>query len=1065
MQYVFQSINFIRHLAVFILITSSTVSSSDIPKIKKFSFEENVQEGDLASVTCIAISSNKPLSFMWYKNGQKIDITTSNIRIDNSGEYSILILDNVSINSAGNYTCTVSNPSGSTSHTAQLIVKAPPKWIERPIDLITTIGSAASFRCMASGSPRPKITWMKILDSKNSSEYKTVETKEGEFGNVSDSYLKIPAVSYKDSGNYECIANNGMSPSIRANFSLTIRESNMDQALLLPSVLKIVICIACIQTFLMSITIFPGCIATDIPEIQKFIFQDNIIQGKLVSATCLALSEVKPLQFHWTKDGTILKSDSQNVRIEDSNEYSILILNGVTLDNEGNYTCTATNIYGSSKHTAYLTVRAPPLWIKTPENITMAIGETVSFTCSASGSPKPRISWEKYSDNEKKWIVMNSNQDSNIEDKESSLKIKSLSYEDSGLYKCIASNAVKPNISANFTLTIRVKIEPFNFLRRFSIGEKAQTACFVVSESNDIQFQWFKDRLPLKESDNVRLKSSNEFSIIIIDPVDLSSEGNYTCKVTDGKDSAEYSALLQVQAAPSWLEETKDLTVAMGSTVTIYCRAHGSPKPQVKLKKVSGHFDIMSNNGSFVLESVTADHSGMYQCEASNDVGSLISKNFSIAVEEAIILLLISKELMSIPDSPKIQPFHFPKNVKIGSRVTVVCSVESALETVTFRWLKNREEITSTTEIRIKNDADFSVLVIEPVQINSTGNYSCSIRSSAGEDSFSAFLQVEGPPKWIQEPSDVSIHISEKIILKCEASGFPKPKITWFKIKEHPTGDVNAVLDSNVWNDTLLMIPEVDVEHSGLYLCEADNKIPPKLKATTRIRVIDMKLRDKRRQNSIFILAYLLFSLPNTFQELPKIQPFNFKQGVRIGDKTSATCLAESKSLVKYLWKKDGEFLSERGELRLKTDEEFSILIIEPVKIEYSGNYTCMAENKHGSDSFTAELLVEAPPIWIIEPENITVVPGTRHIFRCSASGSPKPVITWKKLSEETGKEVTAVTIFKGESLTLDSVSLTDGGTYECEAHNGVEPTLKKFVMLGIRGTRSRNFLKIKFLY
>ncbi|GFT48536.1 down syndrome cell adhesion molecule-like protein Dscam2, partial [Trichonephila clavipes] len=475
--------------------------------------------------------------------------------------------------------------------------------------------------------------------------------------------------------------------------------------------------------------------------------------------------------------------------------------------------------------------------------------------------------------------------------------------------------------------------------------------------------------------------------------------------------------------APSWLDETKDLTVAMGSTVTIHCRAYGSPKPQIKLKKVSGHFETKSNNGTFVLESVTSDHSGMYVCEASNNVGSLISKNFSIAVEEAFILLLISREIMSTLDSPKIQPFHFPKNVKINSRVTVVCSIESALETVNFRWLKDREEITNSAEVRIKNDADFSVLVIESVQINSTGNYSCLIRSSAGEDSFSAFLQVEGPPKWIQEPSDKSVQIGEKIILKCESSGFPKPKITWFKIKELPAGDVTTILDSNIWNDTLLIFPEAEVEHSGLYLCEADNKIPPKLKATTRIKVI----------------------------ELPKIQPFIFKQGVRTGDKTSAACLAESKSLVKYLWKKDGELLSEKEGLRFKTDEEFSILIIEPVKIENSGNYTCIAENKHGSDTYTAELLVEAPPVWLIEPENITVVPGIRHTFRCSASGSPKPIITWKKLSDESGKEVTAVMVGKGESLTFESISPTDGGIYECEAHNGVEPTLKKFVMLGIR--------------
>lgn len=92
-----------------------------------------------------------------------------------------------------------------------------------------------------------------------------------------------------------------------------------------------------------------------------------------------------------------------------------------------------------------------------------------------------------------------------------------------------------------------MKIEPFNFPRRFSVGERAQVTCFAAIPTVDIQFQWFKDNLPLSESENIRLKSGNEFSLIIIDPVDLTSEGNYTCKAIDSKGFASHSAQLQVE--------------------------------------------------------------------------------------------------------------------------------------------------------------------------------------------------------------------------------------------------------------------------------------------------------------------------------------------------------------------------------------------------------------------------------------------------------------------------------------------------------------------------------------
>lgn len=74
----------------------------------------------------------------------------------------------------------------------------------------------------------------------------------------------------------------------------------------------------------------------------------------------------------------------------------------------------------------------------------------------------------------------------------------------------------------------------------------------------------------------------------------------------------------------------------------------------------------------------------------------------------------------------------------------MICSVKSESETSTFHWLRNKESLISSEEIRIRNDIDFSVLVIEPVNSNSTGNYTCLARNDLGEDSFSAFLQVEG---------------------------------------------------------------------------------------------------------------------------------------------------------------------------------------------------------------------------------------------------------------------------------------------------------------------------------
>lgn len=94
-----------------------------IPKIKKFAFEENVKEGDFASATCIAISNEKPLSFSWSKNHQEIHSSSKGTKINGGEDYSILMLNEVSIEDDGNYTCKVENSRGSVTYSAALSVK------------------------------------------------------------------------------------------------------------------------------------------------------------------------------------------------------------------------------------------------------------------------------------------------------------------------------------------------------------------------------------------------------------------------------------------------------------------------------------------------------------------------------------------------------------------------------------------------------------------------------------------------------------------------------------------------------------------------------------------------------------------------------------------------------------------------------------------------------------------------------------------------------------------------------------------------------------------------------
>ncbi|CAL1281289.1 unnamed protein product [Larinioides sclopetarius] len=916
-------------------VTSNfSITIHDVPKIKKFAFEDNVQEGDLASVICLAVSVSKPLSFSWSKNGAQIEEGRDDVRIDNSGEYSVLILDHVTLKSAGNYTCTVTNPFGTVSYTSQLDVKAPPKWLKVPESLVTTIGSSVNIECSASGSPTPKIKWIKPSDS-NSSEYRTSEEAGTTKGNFSTGTLKILAVSYKDAGPYTCVADNNIGHNIKTNFTITIRE---------------------------------------VPEIQKFSFQDNIVEGKVVSVTCLAISDVKPLKFRWSKNSKILESGQENVRIEDSSEFSVLILNGVTIDSEGNYTCIATNSKGSTKHSAYLNVQAPPKWIETPDDMIKAVGEPINLKCIASGSPRPKIFWRKYFGSEMKRTDLTSSSTYVFDDINSSLKIHSLSYEDAGQYECFASNSVEPSISANFSITIRVKIEPFNFLRRFKVGERAQVTCFATVRTDDIQFLWFKDGQPVSESDNIRLKSSDEFSLIIIDPVEILSEGNYTCKASDSKSEASHSTQLQIDAPPSWLGETKDATVPIGAAITVHCRAHGSPKPEIHLRKVAGYMSsptnqdstFASNNGTFVFMQISSDDAGIYVCEANNGVGNPISKNFSIFVEAA----------------PKIQPFSFKSGIRQGDKTTALCVAESKSPLI-YTWKKDGDLITEKDELRLKTDEEFSVIIIEPVKMDHSGNYTCIAKNNQGSDSYTAELIVEG-----------TVEDKEIVVGHGETLTFESLKIT----------------------------------DAGIYICEAKNGVGPPLK-----KVIGLGIRDA-----------------------PKVLPIVFPTNVRVGLPTKAFCTIEKGSRpLEFTWSFNGRVIHDTDSaVLIDINDDYSVLNINPVSSKHTGNYTCNVKNAFGRDSFTAALIVHEPTTWVKEPEDIEVLEGSSINLPCIATGLPKPSIRWYKYNNihESAKNMskTRIEVKSNGSLSIPKVSINDAGKYECEAENGLGSPLRKLVAVSV---------------
>lgn len=99
---------------------------------------------------------------------------------------------------------------------------------------------------------------------------------------------------------------------------------------------------------------------------------------------------------------------------------------------------------------------------------------------------------------------------------------------------------------------------------------------------------------------------------------------------------------------------------------------------------------------------------------------------------------------LSFLEHPKVQKFFFPDQVVTGQRTSATCTAVSGTPPMEFKWLKNGQVIKTGQQFTTRTSADYSILFIENVDLSTSGNYTCELKSSSGTDQYTAVLEVKG---------------------------------------------------------------------------------------------------------------------------------------------------------------------------------------------------------------------------------------------------------------------------------------------------------------------------------
>ncbi|CDW55769.1 Muscle M line assembly protein unc 89 [Trichuris trichiura] len=145
-------------------------------------------------------------------------------------------------------------------------------------------------------------------------------------------------------------------------------------------------------------------------------------------------------------------------------------------------------------------------------------------------------------------------------------------------------------------------------------------------------------------------------------------------------------------------------------------------------------------------------------------------------------------------------------------------------------------------------------------------------------------------------------------------------------------------------------------------------------------------------------------------------------------------------------WYKDGVLLQEDERKKFYSDDDgYFALTIEPVQVEDTGRYTCVATNEYGQARTSAFFRVvkvdrePEPPKFLKVMRDLELHEGDTAVFTCEVEGWPEPEIQFYldgqpiHISREHNIEYDGRTV----RLTVREVQPEDGGSYMLKAVNG----------------------------
>ncbi|XP_067873656.1 basement membrane-specific heparan sulfate proteoglycan core protein isoform X2 [Heterodontus francisci] len=947
---------------------------------------QTVRSGVTVNFICTAKSQSPAYTLVWTRQlGGKLP----NTAVDFNG---ILTIRNVRAEDAGVYVCTGSNMfamdegtavlhvpddivlhrfySTETGHSAQPFhaagyaarnstsqvhfqafeilegyrqSTAPVATIEPPI-LTVKQGQTVEFRCTATGNPPPTLEWF------------------GGQGNVispnsviQGGLLRIVAVERSDEAEYSCKASNSAGHHTDTSILYVQSSGNLPQVQVSPQ-------------------------RIEVPE------------GDTVRLYCRAGGQPSPM-LSWKKHGGELPLQAKIERTD----IGTLIIPSITAAQAGIYLCVGTNAAGSSEGRIEVTVFTSegfvPIIRIQPSPASVTEGEMLELYCHVTGEPRPKITWRKSSG----YLTVNHQMQGPV------LRIRQATRADAGDYICHAENKlgmqeVAVSVSVTSSVSPRltaptVRVHPSS--TSATEGEMLELHCQVTGHPQP-RITWYRAAGSLTANHQVQ---GPVLRILHMTPADV---GDYICRAENALGMREVKFSVSVtsisssqETPPIVMVHPSPTSVREGEMLELHCQVTGQPQPRITWYRAAGPLTANHQVQGPVLRllHVSAADGGDYICRAENIV-AMREVKFSVSVTSS-----------SQGTAPAVMVRPSPISLTEGEMLELHCQVTGQPQP-RITWYRPAGPLTANHQVQ---GPMLRILHVSPAD---AGDYICRAENVYGmrEVKFLVTVTSSSPqgtaPTVKIHASPTSIREGEMLELRCQVTGQPEPRVTWYRA-------AGSLTTNHQVQGPVLRILHMTPADVGDYICRAENVV-----ATREVK-----------------FSVSVTSTPFSQEGAPIVRVQPTPTSVTEGQMLELHCQVTGQPEPMITWYKADGYLTANHQV------EGPVLRILQVTPDDGGDYICRAENIFGmqqlkfSVSVTSTTFREQLPVINTGPRDVTVIQGGDATFSCQVIKGARPFsIEWKTPNEPQHDNVKISS--DGSVMTITRARQRDQGQYKCMAHN-----------------------------